>query len=710
MLQLLPDRTHTFGSATLNVLLKITPPAPRAQGSRPPLNLALVLDRSGSMHSKMPLTRLAAARVVRAMQADDRLSLVTFSDKVHTLLAGARVTDVEELVGLLEQIDAQGNTALFDGWNEGAQCVLREVQPERLNRVMLLTDGEANQGETATDVIAVRVAEMTKRGVQTSTFGFGDHYNEDLLRVMAAAGEANHFYIRDQHQLAGYFETELSGLMQTLGRQVRVQLEAPGARLEWMAEVECDAGGVKLADLVAEQPLGLVARLFPEGGFGGLIKVRLGWHNPQAGAQEQTVEIRLPAAESGEEWRSLPVDLEVAGRVAVALVSRARSQAMALLKERDERKAISVLKEALKLEHLPDPDRKVLEDLLATVQRGDYNAGYKKSAVYGHGHGHGRMNVDLSSLPTQQLFDYARISVGPGPLLRQTPRGGPRSWRRLEGMLRGLFYGDRLAQGPRGPMGEAARLSLVTARQQMEGEFNAATLAQRLADAPVLHASPSLKRMRARLEQGQALDRLGGQTAGSGALRRVAPLLIRHARQPDACLWSEGCLATMLTHNDNLALVSSLGTLALLWDLLGADGPLNADEYSTRFQEAISGLEVESYAVASGRFKGWKGRLSQFLDLAMPDARNKKLSVAQVVRGWGSGPYLLELVPTLLYILERHGHEPKQALLAATTDVLEAASLGPLVGAAVGALHGPQADWKLEPELEEFFQLAAGCR
>lgn len=256
-------------------------------------------------------------------------------------------------------------------------------------------------------------------------------------------------------------------------------------------------------------------------------------------------------------------------------------------------------------------------------------------------------------------------------------------------------------------MGEASRLTVATVRHLMNPPFRLQRLAQDLAEAPVLRASPSLKILQANLELGKPLDRLGGTTAGCAALRRIAPLLIPHCRRPDPSLWREVALATMLTHNDNAALVSSLGYAALLWDLLAKDQMPDPRWFLGRFSTAVTGLETgKKYDPQARRFRGTPRTLCEFLDQVIPDARAQKLTVSQVGKGWGTGPYLFELVPTLLYILECHGQDPQEALRQATTNTLDPASLGAVVGAAVGALHGPQSNWRLEPELEEFLRVA----
>ena len=73
---------------------------------------------------------------------------------------------------------------------------------------------------------------------------------------------------------------------------------------------------------------------------------------------------------------------------------------------------------------------------------------------------------------------------------------------------------------------------------------------------------------------------------------------------------------------------------------------------------------------------------------------------------WGSGPYLLEVIPSLLYVLELHAHEPGRAFEVATAESSEADTLGMLVGAALGAMHGPQPGWFLDDKVEALLDRA----
>ena len=709
MLQLLPDRAAVSSerSVVVDVLVRITPVLPDDKRERTPLNLALVLDRSGSMAGeKMRLTCRAASQAVESLLEGDTMSIVLFDPQVDVLVSRACASEKSRALALLSRVSSGGQTALFDGWRQGTQEVLTLLDKQRMNRVVLLTDGEANVGECGVDPICTAVHQYAGQGVQTTTLGVGTGYNEELLRAMAASGDGNHFFVETNDQLGPFIEMELNGLRATQGKQVRMEMvAAAGVRLEWLGEVKVDADGrVKLADLVAHCPLQRVLRLHvPAAHRGPLLRARLQWECAAGGGGQELVQVlELPVRSEGERLL-VGLNREVVSQVAVAELARLRAQAMELLRQDEEKAALGLLRQALSLAELPADDRVDLEDLIRTVEQGHHSSGHKKAAMSGHAYSSGHGSGHYKQSPKSSMGTFP---LREGRLLSTVPSQGARAWNRVEGMLRGLFYGERLGLGPRPPLGEASSLVCATLQFLRSGPFEINGLVQALDQAPVLSPSPGLAGMRARLGMGRPWNHLGGDTAGCGALRRLAPLLVPHCASPQSTLWRQIGQATAITHKNNAALVASYGTMKVLWELLAMPARPAPEWYLQHFLETSLDLEDgRSYPCHGPRFPGWRGTLCQFLSSSIPDARAKGLVVPQVMAGWGSGPYVLEMVPNWLYIMERHAHEPEVAMSRAVTNTIESHSLGALVGAALGALHGPRPGWLLPPELERELQL-----
>ena len=179
---------------TLDVLVRITPPTLPSDQARSPLNLSLVIDRSGSMGGpKIQQACEAACFAVENLRPCDRLSVVLFDDRIETLIPSTFATDKQALLTKIRQVNARGSTALHAGWVEGGIQVSQYLNPAHLNRVILLSDGQANVGETRPDAIANDVHGLAQRGVSTTTLGIGQGYHEDLLAAMASSGDGNFF-------------------------------------------------------------------------------------------------------------------------------------------------------------------------------------------------------------------------------------------------------------------------------------------------------------------------------------------------------------------------------------------------------------------------------------------------------------------------------------------------------------------------------------
>jgi Ca-activated chloride channel family protein len=194
---------------------------------RPPIDLAIVIDRSGSMSGEPLAAALGcAANLIRGLRETDRVAVVVFDNQVNVLQPLAQVADRESVCKVLSEVRAGGSTALFAGWEEGARQLAPFTSANRTSRVILLTDGQANQGVTNADEIAAKVAELAKAGVTTSTVGLGDSFNEHLLGKMADAGEGQAHYGQRPEDLEEGFAEEFAILSRAHLRQVELRVTA----------------------------------------------------------------------------------------------------------------------------------------------------------------------------------------------------------------------------------------------------------------------------------------------------------------------------------------------------------------------------------------------------------------------------------------------------------------------------------------------------
>jgi ADP-ribosyl-[dinitrogen reductase] hydrolase len=180
----------------------------------------------------------------------------------------------------------------------------------------------------------------------------------------------------------------------------------------------------------------------------------------------------------------------------------------------------------------------------------------------------------------------------------------------------------------------------------------------------------------------------GPASAGNGALMRIAPVLVPHLRNPSPAVWADTALAAMVTHNDPASTGSCLALVYLLWQALRLTEPPSPEWWVNTFCSVLRPLEGESQYRSHSRAATYVGPLWRFAETQVRAALQAELSVAAACESWYSGPYLLETVPSVLYILSCHGHDPEEAIVRAVNDTWDNDTIAAIVGAVVGALHG----------------------
>lgn len=362
------------------VLAKITGATSDERINRPPLNLSLVLDRSGSMAGdKLEYVKQAAAFLVQHLTPRDRLSLVTYDHMVDVIMASSFMTYKDQYVQAINAIRAGGSTNLSGGWMKGCQLVEAERTEGGVNRVLLLTDGLANQGITDHVRLGKMAAGKRSEGVTTTTMGVGMGFNEDLLTRMSSNGGGAFYFIDNPDQAPAIFQEELTDLLNVVGQNlvITVMLEA-GVKLLGQLTNYTRTDGVSgseywLGDLFAEEEkIFLIELALPEHDDEGEVQVgSLRFEYDELG--EETVQHRvldLPImvnvkAVAGLEGRNR--NDEVAKSVYLLQAARAREQAVDYADKGDFHTAsrtLSNIADAIQQAGIDDPDLQREHDML----------------------------------------------------------------------------------------------------------------------------------------------------------------------------------------------------------------------------------------------------------------------------------------------------------------------------------------------------------
>lgn len=196
---------------------------------RPPVNLALVIDRSGSMSGdKIARAREAALEAVRQLAPDDLVSLIAYDSRVETLVPAQRVGSGRQLETAISSIEAGGNTALYGGVLRGAEEIRRhESDGGYVTRIILLSDGQANVGPSSPEELGRLGASLLREGIAVTTIGLGLGFNEDLMTRLAERSDGNTYFVENSEELPRIFAAELGDVLSIVARRVVIEVEFP---------------------------------------------------------------------------------------------------------------------------------------------------------------------------------------------------------------------------------------------------------------------------------------------------------------------------------------------------------------------------------------------------------------------------------------------------------------------------------------------------
>ena len=192
---------------------------------RPAVNVAIVIDKSGSMSGKkIEKAKEAAILALHRLNSRDIVSIVLYDSNVEVLVPATKMTKRETIIRKIRQVHAGGSTALYAGVQNGADELRKFLSKNRVNRIVLLSDGLANVGPESPSALGQLGANLADEGISVTTIGLGLGYNEDLMSRLAFRSDGGHYFAEDADELAGVFDEEFGRALSVVAQQVHVEI------------------------------------------------------------------------------------------------------------------------------------------------------------------------------------------------------------------------------------------------------------------------------------------------------------------------------------------------------------------------------------------------------------------------------------------------------------------------------------------------------
>lgn len=321
----------------------------------------------------------------------------------------------------------------------------------------------------------------------------------------------------------------------------------------------------------------------------------------------------------------------------------------------------------------------------------------------------------------RELIAHDRIRIRDSVVLHQSPPPLPKSFvfEKIEGMLLGLAIGDALgatSEGKRpakryeiygeirdylpgrrskfrerGVATDDTQLAFRTLEQiTTDGGLVPDELARRFCESGIIGIGGMTKAfIRNYKDRHMPWYEAGIDGLGNGSLMRIAPVVVPYLRNPHPSLYADAALDAMITHNSYASTASCVAFVKMLWLLLTMSSVPERNWWVGTFCSTARELEGGTkYLPRNPHYEGYEGPLWKFAGEVCEEAFNNEMSTSEACLLWGSGSHLFETVPSVLYILAKHGHNAEEAIIRAVNDTVDNDSIAAIVGAAVGALHG----------------------
>ncbi len=332
----------------------------KQQNKRKKLNIAFALDISGSMgnhissnlkhiglglrqelsfnqsaKSKLDLVKEATLNAIDNMKDGDLVSLVTFDSQVDVMSTPIELNESsrKEIKTIINNIRVRGMTNLHGGWLEACEQVAKNLDSKYLNRVIVLTDGQTNMGETNNDVIVSDVLALSKKGISTTTFGVGEDFNETLLEAMSNSGSGNFYFIEKSEDFLNTFSEEFEGMSNIVGFEPKISFVLNDG-FKVTANLNgyvFENGAYSIPDIRSEKNLKVLFKIkskdFKIAGQHDIGYATLTYKDDK-GKEVVRSEVLIAHAVENKEWKKLEVNEDVESEKIIINVAKEKEKAM----------------------------------------------------------------------------------------------------------------------------------------------------------------------------------------------------------------------------------------------------------------------------------------------------------------------------------------------------------------------------------------------
>jgi len=275
-----------------------------------------------------------------------------YDNEVEVVIPAGKVKDKKALEQRINDIQARGSTALYAGMKEGARQLKEYLGKERINRVILLSDGLANVGPQSPAELATLGQQLSRDGMAVSTIGLGEDYNEDLMTALAEASHGNYYYVQDAEKLPGIFQDELGSVKSIVARNVKLILTLPegiaakGVLGEEKLKFEGNRLEIPLGEVSSGQKRSFLLGLKVPAGQASdlrLADLKIVYDDEKQQARELTAQAQVSRTEDAEA-SSQSINAEVIASAAIVDNRLAKEKAVALADAGRAKEAAEVLR------------------------------------------------------------------------------------------------------------------------------------------------------------------------------------------------------------------------------------------------------------------------------------------------------------------------------------------------------------------------------